>query len=215
MIETTDFIGENIIGLKINGRFTAEDVARVFRQISSKFEDFPRIRLFYEVTDFDIRDVTFDIISEEFAYLFNHPGLMASLEKAVMVTDQSWLRKIFTVEMALIPTITGKAFTKDQADEALEWLRKDHRAASQMDLVFSEFIEYGTLKALGGFGIGLLAADLLSSSSRRKLGLAALGGGILIGIPMGIRVLNNNRRLINKEKQRKPAQKRTGFSIFR
>lgn len=196
MIETTDFIGENIIGLKINGRFTADDVNRVFRQISSKLEDFPRIRLFYEVADFDIRDVTFEMISDEFAYLFSHPGMMTSLEKAVMVSDQGWLRKIFTVEMALIPTITGKAFTRDNEDAALEWLRKDHRAESQMDLVFSEFIEYGTLKAVGGFGIGLLAADMLSSSSRRKVGLALLAGGIIVGIPMGLRVLNNNRKLL-------------------
>jgi hypothetical protein len=122
--------------------------------------------------------------------------MMTSLEKAVMVSDQGWLRKIFTLEMALIPTINGKAFTQDNADEALEWLRKDHRAASQMDLVFSEFIEYGTLKAVGGFGIGLLAADMLSSSSRRKVGLAMLAGGIIVGIPMGLRVLNNNRKLL-------------------
>ncbi len=198
MIETTDFIGENIFGLKINGRFTAEDVIRVYQQISLKLEDFPRVRILYEISNFDIRDVTLEVISEEFAFLFKHPEILTGLEKAALISDQGWLRKMFAVEMALIPTVKSKSFTTDQADSAIEWLRKDHRAKSQMDLVFSEFVEFGALKALGGFGIGLLVADLLPPPTRRKLGLAVIAGGILVGLPMGLRVLNNNRQLLNK-----------------
>jgi hypothetical protein len=196
MLEVSDLKGENIIWLKVSGGFTTDEVKDALAFAEEKLRDFPRIKLFYEVRDLDLRDITFDLIYEEFSFLFRHPHIITNIEKAALVSDQGWLRKMFAVEMALIPTIEAEAFPVSEKDEALDWLRADHREASRMDLVFSEFLEYGTLKAVGGFAIGLIAADLFSSPTRKKTGLAMLAGGILVGLPLALRVLNNNRKLL-------------------
>ncbi len=196
MLEVSDLKGENIIWLKITGEFTAAQIKDALDLAEAKLNAFPRIKLFYEVRDLDLRDITFDVIYEEFSFLFRHPHVLADIEKAVLVSDQTWLRKLFSVEMALVPTIEAEAFPDSEKDEALDWLRTDHREASRMDLIFSEFAEFGAIKAFGGFGIGLLVANALPRSTRSKLGWGMLAGATLASIPWGLKVLNNNRKFL-------------------
>lgn len=60
----------------------------------------------------------------------------------------------------------------------------------------SEFAETATLKAAEGFALGLLTASLFSRKQRKNIGLAVMVGAVAVGIPVGIRVLNNNRILV-------------------
>jgi uncharacterized membrane protein YebE (DUF533 family) len=97
----------------------------------------------------------------------------------------------------LIPTLTGETFSSDKKNKALEWLRTDQRAPSRMDITVAEFAETATLKAAGGFALGLLTASLFSEKQRKNIGWTLLAGGVAAGIPLAIKVLNNNRKLLS------------------
>ena len=91
-------------------------------------------------------------------------------------------------------------FFFDEKDAALEWLKTDQRAGKRMDLTFGEFAETNILKVGGGFALGLLAASFLGKKTRKNIGKAVLVGTVAAGIPLGIKVLNNNRKLVSGER---------------
>ena len=62
----------------------------------------------------------------------------------------------------------------------------------------TKLAETSTLKFAGGFALGMLTAGLLSTTQRTKLGKAIMIGTIAAGIPLGIKVINNNRQLLGE-----------------
>ncbi len=68
-----------------------------------------------------------------------------------------------------------------------------------MDLTFNELAQNNLLKVGGGFALGLLAANLMGKKTRKNVGKAVLVGSVAAGIPLGIKVLNNNRKLVAGE----------------
>lgn len=129
-------------------------------------------------------------------FWLKHPAMLFNFEKIALVTDSKWIKKIFEIECALIPTIEGKGFSVVEKYLALDWLKTDQRKKSRMDVTFAEFVETSTLKFASGFGIGLLAAGFFGDKQRRNIGFGVLAGTIFFGLPLGIKVLNNNRQLI-------------------
>lgn len=198
MIEVIDLKDKNIFGLRLDGKFDKEDVKRVFDALIEKVKGKKRFQIYYEIRNFELGSISREMIETEFGYLYKHPEIIANMEKAALVSDVEWLKKIAATEFALIPTMTGKTFSFDEKDEAMKWLRTDQRKQSRMDITFSELAENNVLKFSAGFALGLLAADLFSKNQRKNLGAAILFGTFAAGIPLGIKVLNNNRQLLGR-----------------
>lgn len=196
MIEILQTGDENIFGLSIEGRVEADDVERVFGAMKGAGGDDGKLRFYVEARNVGVTDISAEAVKEDLRWWLRNPGFISRMEKAVLVTDSRWLKRLFQVECALIPTLTGKAFSSAEKAEAMEWLRADQRAASRIDLTLSELVETATLKAAGGFALGLLLADLFSRAQRKRIAGAILLVGFAAGIPLGIKVLNNNRRLL-------------------
>ena len=200
MIEIIDINDTNIFGLRINGKFDAADVKRVFGALAEKVKGNNKFQLYYEVGNLDLSGISKDMIGEEFKYLYKNPAIVANMEKAALVTDVGWLKKVASVEFALIPTLEGKTFSFERKDAALEWLKTEQRAGKRLDLTFSELAENNVLKVAGGFALGLLAAGFFGEKKRKNIGKALLAGSVAVGIPFAIKVLNNNRKLVSGEK---------------
>ena len=199
MIEIIDLTDENIFGLRTDGKFDANDVKGVFEGLAEKVEGKGKFKLYYEIRDLDLSGVSKDMFVEEFKYLYKNPAIIANMEKAAVVTDVEWLKKVVRAEFALIPTLTGKIFSYGEKDEAFEWLKTDRRAGKRLDLTFGELAQNNMLKVGGGFALGLLAASFFGKKTRKNVGKAVLVGTVAAGIPLGIKVLNNNRNLLSGE----------------
>ena len=196
MIEIIDIKKENIFGLRLNGKFDAQDVKNIFTRLAEKIKGKGKFKLYYEINNLDLSNVSREMIGVEFKFLYKNPTFIANMEKAALITDLEWLKKIAAVEFALIPTLTGKTFSFAEKDEAMKWLKTDQREGKRLDLTFGEFAQSNALKVGGGFALGLLAANFLSKSNRKNVGKAVLVGSVAAGIPLGIKVLNNNRKLV-------------------
>ena len=196
MIEIIDIKEENIFGLRLDGKFDAADVKRIFAGLTEKVEGKGKFKLYYEVKNLDLSEISQEMFGEEFKFLYKNPSVIANMEKAALVTDVEWLKKIVAVEFALLPTLTGKSFSFNQKDEAMNWLKTDQREGKRMDLTVSELVQNNALKVGGGFALGLLTANLMSKKTRKNVGKAVLAGSVAAGIPLGIKVLKNNRKLV-------------------
>lgn len=196
MIEILDIPEENVIGFEINGKVEAEDVERVFAALEKEINGGERLRFYMEVRNFHVTDISMEAIKEEVKFWLKHLTLIPQIEKAVLVTDSPWLKAAFEIERALISTLAGKSFSFEEKDEALKWLRANERERSRVDLTAAELVQTAALKAAGGFALGLLAADIFSQKQRKNIGWSIMLGVFVAGLPLGVKVLNNNRKLL-------------------
>lgn len=197
MIEVLKLQDENILGFMVEGRIEKADVERVVKALEERANGQGKIKLYAEFKDAAISGISAEALKEDLGFWLKDPGIILRIEKVALVTDTAWVKAALAIECALITTLTGKSFSWDEKEAALAWLRTDQRAQSRLDITLAELAETATLKAAGGFALGLLTASLFSESQRKKIGWAVLLGGIAVGLPLGIRVLNNNRNLLS------------------
>ena len=76
--------------------------------------------MLYEVIDFHLPSL--GAITIEFSRLPAMLGLMKKFNRAAVLTDKAWLKKVSEIEGALFPGIVIKAFNRDQKEEAEAWL---------------------------------------------------------------------------------------------
>ena len=198
MLETIHTFDKDIVGFRLDGGVDKSEMERCYDDIEAKMVPGEKYMLYAEVKSISLRDVTWEAIKEEFRRIIKNPSILTNLSKAVLVTDIDWIKKEFAVECALMPTLEGASFSFGEEDKAVEWLKTDQRAGERLDLIMSELDQMALAKTAAGFGLGMLAASFFSRGQRRTIGLAALLGSIVVGLPVGIKILNNNRQLLDK-----------------
>ena len=198
MIELLDLKTENTFGFRIDGHIDKADMVLTYDKIEKMNESGQKLNLYAEIKSMDLADVSMEAIKEEFRRLLQNPSILWNVSKGVLVTDIPWIQKAFEIECALIPTFTGKSFALGEEAAALEWLRTDQREGHRLDITVPEMVETSALKVVSGFAIGLLAAGLMNKKQRKALSLGVLAGTMIAGIPLAIKVLNNNRQLLGE-----------------
>ena len=79
--------------------------------------------LSYHVSIRQLRpDMTLGAIGIEFSRLPSMFGLMKKFDRAAVLTDKTWLKKVSEFEGALFPGLEIRAFNIDQKAEAEAWL---------------------------------------------------------------------------------------------
>jgi hypothetical protein len=197
MIEILKMKDKNTIGINVDGKVEKADIERVFGELENASGN-GKIKLYVEVSDFNLSDLSFEALKKDLQLWFANPGIITDIEKVALVSDSKLLKAGFDAECALIPTMTGKNFSFSAKDAAKTWLKTDQRADSRMDLTFGELAETSFLKAAGGFALGVLVGGLLSETQRTKVGKFVLIGTVAAGVPLAVKVLNNNRNLLCK-----------------
>ncbi len=195
MIELLDLQSKNTFGYRMDGGIEKSDMEMVFDSFEDKMGDGKKLSLYAEIKSIDLGEISAEAMKEELRRIYHHPEILVNVSKGALVTDIPWLRRAFEIESALVPTFTGKSFRFGEEALALEWLQTDQREASRLDITLGELTQTSTLKFAAGLGLGFLAASLFSKKQRQALGIGILAGTVLAGLPLGIKILNNNRQL--------------------
>ena len=198
MIEVINTFDNDIVGFRFDGGIDKADMERFYDALESKMVDNKKVKVYAEVKSISLTGITWEAIKEESRRIWNHPAILANLAKAVVVTDQPWVKKEFAVECALVPTLEGTSFSFGEEDKAVEWLRTDQRKGLRLDLTESEMTQVAFFKSAAGFGLGLMTASLFTKKQSRTIGLGVLAGSVLLALPVSLKVLNNNRQLLDK-----------------
>jgi hypothetical protein len=83
-------------------------------------KDIENGKMLYEIIDFHLPSL--GAIAIEFSRLPSMFGLMKKFDRAAVLTDKTWLKKVSELEGALYPGLEIKAFNRDQKAEAEAWL---------------------------------------------------------------------------------------------
>lgn len=112
--------GINRLDIEMSGRLDADGMKAALDELTEKSQYINHGRMLYDVVDFHLP--TLEAIAIEFARLPSMFGFIGKFDRAAVLTDKNWLKKISELEGALIPGLEIKAFDREQRAEAEEWL---------------------------------------------------------------------------------------------
>ena len=112
--------GINRLDLELSGKLDAEEMKVALDELVSKSSDIENGKMLYDVIDFHVPSL--GAIGIEFSRLPSMFGLIKKFDRAAILTDKTWLKKVSEFEGALYPGVEIKAFNRDQKTEAETWL---------------------------------------------------------------------------------------------
>jgi hypothetical protein len=197
MIEILDLKDDAVAGLRIDGGVEKDDIERAYAAFARQLQSGQMLRCYVEACNFGLRDMTFEAFLEDAKAWLLTPGFAMRHARMALVTDEAWLRTVFEIECALIPTLTGAVFAEDQKEEALAWLRSEESGTKWSELLapqlsLAQLAQFGAIKGFGGVGAGLLIAGVLSARQRRILGGLLLAGATVASLPLMMQVFGRN-----------------------
>ncbi|MDL2124486.1 MAG: STAS/SEC14 domain-containing protein [Deltaproteobacteria bacterium] len=112
--------GINRLDIEMSGKLNTEDMNIALDELVSKSKNIENGKMLYEVIDFHLPSL--GAIGIEFSRLPSMFGLMKKFDRAAVLTDKTWLKKVSEFEGALYPGLEIRAFNRDQKAEAEAWL---------------------------------------------------------------------------------------------
>jgi hypothetical protein len=109
--------GKNRLDIEMSGKLNVEDM-KIADELVSKSENIENGKILYKVIDYHLPSLS--AITLEFYRLPAMLGLMKKFDRAAVLTDKAWLKKVSEFEGALFPGLKIKAFDIGQKAEA--WL---------------------------------------------------------------------------------------------
>jgi len=111
---------KNRLDIEISGKLNSEDMKIALDELVGKSENIEHGKMLYDVIDFHLPSL--GAIAIEFSRLPSMFGLMKKFDRAAVLTDKTWLKKVSEFEGTLFPGLEIKAFNRDQKEEAEAWL---------------------------------------------------------------------------------------------
>ena len=112
--------GANRLDIEMSGKLDAESMTVALDELVSKSKNIENGKMLYVIIDFQLP--TLSAIGIEFSRLPSMFGLMKKFNRAAVLTDKTWLKKVSELEGALFPGLEIRAFNIDQKVEAEAWL---------------------------------------------------------------------------------------------
>lgn len=110
----------NRLDITMSGKLNAEKMRVALDELITKSEGIENGTMLYDVVDFHLPSLGAIVI--EFSKIPSMLGFMKKFNRAAVLADRSWLKKISELEGKLYPGLEIKAFDRDQKDEAEAWL---------------------------------------------------------------------------------------------
>jgi|GEM_PF-5906550 len=122
MIKLISVDNPDILAFRVSEEMQQEDVDWMVQRIIKKQERANQnVLLYVEFEDFG--ELTLKRMWTHFKMLLDHVfKLMDKVNKIAAVTSNTSLREKLSIEFALVPTLSFKAFQDDEKTEAYQWL---------------------------------------------------------------------------------------------
>lgn len=116
--------GINRLDIEMSGKLDEESMKVALDDLVSKSKNIENGKMLYVIIDFQIP--TLGAIGIEFSRLPSMLGLIKKFNRAAVLTDKNWLKKISEFEGVLFPGLEIRAFNIDQKEQAEIWLYSEN-----------------------------------------------------------------------------------------
>jgi len=112
--------GPDRLDIALSGKLDTDAMRMALDDLETHSKNIENGKMLYDVVDFHMP--TFGAIRLEFSRLPVMFGLMKKFDRAAILTDKAWLKKVSELEGMLYPGVEIKAFDRDQRADAEAWL---------------------------------------------------------------------------------------------
>ena len=112
--------GPNRLDIEMSGSLNAEEMKTALDELVSQSEEIEHGRMLYDVIDYHMPSLEAIVI--EFGRLPAMFGFLKRFERAAVLTDKTWLKKVSEIEGAFFPGLEIRAFDRARRSEAEAWL---------------------------------------------------------------------------------------------
>ena len=119
MLEMIDIGVENAVAYRLEGKITEEEVKSVFSIFRKKIEKGEKLIVYQEIVS--IGGVEFDAMVEKIKFLYD-VGI-SRFDRIAVITHKKWLQKIVDLEDKIFKNVDMKAFSVEEKDKAIEFLK--------------------------------------------------------------------------------------------
>jgi hypothetical protein len=113
-------IGKDRLDIEMSGKLGTEEMKIALDELVSKSEDIEKGKMLYDVVDYHLPSL--GAIAIEFSRLAAMLGWLKKFDRAAVLTDKTWLKKISEFEGMFFPGLEIRAFDRDQRAQAQAWL---------------------------------------------------------------------------------------------
>jgi hypothetical protein len=112
--------GLNRLDIELSGKLNSEEMKIALDELVSKSMNIENGKMLYDIIDFHLPSL--GAIGIELARLPEMFRLMKKFDRAAVLSDKTWLKKVSEFEGAFFPGLEIKAFDRDQKEDAEAWL---------------------------------------------------------------------------------------------
>lgn len=112
--------GKNRLDIELSGRLDTEEMKTALDELVRKSVHIENGKMLYDIIDFHLPSP--GAIAIEISRLPAMFGLIKKFDRAAVLADQTWIKKVSQLEGAFFPNLEIKAFDRSQRDEAEAWL---------------------------------------------------------------------------------------------
>ena len=117
MIQPIDFQSDTIIGLRMTGTITEDDIKPWAARLDQKSDRPEKLRVYIEYEDVD--EVTAKAALQDLKFDLTHLG---DFEKAALVSNKTWT-SLPALAANLIPNLEVKQFAPAEKEQARQWIK--------------------------------------------------------------------------------------------
>ncbi len=113
-------VSDNRLDMEFDGKLDADAMKATLDEFVAKSAGISHGRMFYRITNFQFP--TAGAMAVELSRIPELLKVIRQFDRAAILADEGWIRKISEWEGKLIPSFEIKAFRRDQEAEAEAWL---------------------------------------------------------------------------------------------
>lgn len=121
---TVERVGENRVDVVMHGKLEEEDMRMLLDTLRAQAADVENGRMLIDVEEFHLP--SFGAVKVELAHLPELMRLMRRFPYVAVLSDESWVNAISSLESKLIPNLVIKPFPRHQRYQAETWLQNAH-----------------------------------------------------------------------------------------
>ncbi|QUJ68765.1 STAS/SEC14 domain-containing protein [Photobacterium sp. GJ3] len=113
-------VGDDRLDITISGKLDAAEMRLALDELRTKSVRIEAGKMLFDVVDYHLP--SFAAIGVELSQIPGMIRFIRKFQRAAVLSDQQWVKKISELEGALIPGLTIKAFNREDREAAEAWL---------------------------------------------------------------------------------------------
>jgi len=114
--------GTDRLDIEMSGKLNAVEMKIALDELVSKSQNIENGKMLYEIIDFHLPSLR--AIGIELSRLPSMLSFMKKFDRAAVLTDKLWLKRVSEFEEAIFPWLKIKAFRLEERLEAETWLMR-------------------------------------------------------------------------------------------